>query len=85
MSRKQRRRQEKIARTAAARQSGNNPDQALQMAGQLFHSGQLDQAIKFWKTPRANTLSIIMLIMDWPLFMPPAATWTPPFHYLKRP
>ena len=46
MSRKQRRRQEKIARTEAAKQSGNNPDYALQMAGQFFQSGQLDQAIK---------------------------------------
>ncbi len=52
MSRKQRRRQEKIARTEAAKQSGNNPDYALQTAGQYFQSGQLDQAIRILESAR---------------------------------
>ena len=54
MSRKQRRRQEKLARTEAANPSANNPDQALQMAGPLFQSGQLDQAIKILEAARGK-------------------------------
>lgn len=54
MSRKERRRREKIARTEASKGSGNNPDQALQMAGPLFQSGQLDQAIKILQAARSQ-------------------------------
>ena len=56
MSRKERHRQEKIARVQGAGQSGSSPDYALQMAGQYFQSGQLDQAVKVlegavWQNP----------------------------------
>ena len=54
MSRKQRRRQEKIARTEVAKQSGNNPENALQMAGHFFQSGKLDQAIKILEGARSQ-------------------------------
>jgi tetratricopeptide (TPR) repeat protein/SAM-dependent methyltransferase len=54
MSRKQRRREEKIARTEAAKQSANNPVYALQRAGPLFQSGQLDQAIKILEDARSH-------------------------------
>ena len=52
MSRKQRRRQEKLARTEAAKQSGNNPEDALRIAGHFFQSGKLDQAIKILEGAR---------------------------------
>jgi tetratricopeptide (TPR) repeat protein len=38
----------------AANPSANNPDQALQMAGPLFQSGQLDQAIKILQAARSQ-------------------------------
>ena len=86
MSRKERHRQEKIARVQGAGQSGSSPDYALQMAGQYFQSGQLDQAVKVlegavWQNPGHFDVTYGLAVIH----TPPAAIRTARCRCLKRP